>query len=89
MERCPLIANKTKEEEIQTCLNCPFTQCILELPKEHPTKVRNTQIRELASQGKTQAELASIFNMRLRTVQRALLNPVSVSESVSVSVSEQ
>jgi len=68
--KCPLIKGKTQEEEIQICLNCPFPQCLLEIPESHLKYTRDPQIRELARQGETTAELASIFNVSERTIQR-------------------
>jgi len=71
--KCPLIQGKAREEEIQTCLNCPLPQCVLEIPGSCPAKeVRNIQIIELARQGKPKEELANIFNVSKRTIQRTI-----------------
>jgi len=71
--KCPLIKGKAREEEIQICLNCPFSQCVLEIPGSCPAKeLRNMQIRELTRQGKPKKELANIFNVSKRTIQRTI-----------------
>lgn len=76
-EKCPIIQDKTQEEEIQICLNCPFPQCVLEIPWSCPAKeIRNILIRELAQQGKSKRELANIFGLSLRATQRILQKEV-------------
>jgi hypothetical protein len=81
---CKLIKGKTQKQERQTCLNCPFPQCIfdfehtglippvaLSLSKGQKAR-RNAQIRQLTSQGHTTAELQTIFQISPRTIKRAL-----------------
>ena len=29
---CPILKGKTREEEIQTCLNCPLPHCVSDFP---------------------------------------------------------
>jgi hypothetical protein len=57
-----------------SCLECPFEKCILEeggiasvLKKE-----RNQEIKNLATQGITELELAERYGVSLRTIQRIL-----------------
>jgi len=59
-----------------SCLNCPFPQCIYERPggKQRWLKMmRNREIiRLFTREGKEVKELASMFGISTRTVQRAL-----------------
>ena len=59
-----------------SCLSCPFPQCIYEQPggKQHWLKlVRNREIvRQFTQEGKEIKELALMFGVSIRTVQRAL-----------------
>jgi len=70
---CPLIAGKTQDEEREICLNCPLPQCIFDSGAKNPfLQDRDIQIISLASQGKTVAQLAEMFNLSQRTIQRTL-----------------
>jgi hypothetical protein len=59
-----------------SCLSCPFPQCIYEQPggKQHWLKtMRNREIiRLFTREGKEVKELALMFGVSTRTVQRAL-----------------
>jgi len=62
-------------ELFPSCLDCPFPYCIREEPwgKEKFLKgVRARRMAELKSRGKSVKEIASIFGVSIRTVQRAL-----------------
>ncbi len=59
-----------------SCLNCPFPQCIYEQPRgrQHWLKrLREKEmVRLLTTEGKEVRELATMFSVSQRTVQRAL-----------------
>jgi len=58
-----------------SCLNCPFPWCIKEEPwgKEKLLKRRRAErMLELKQEGKSLKEIARIFEVSTRTVQRAL-----------------
>ena len=58
-----------------SCLDCPFARCIFDEPggKQHFVKeLRNKEIVRLYAQGKELKELAAMFGVSQRTVQRAL-----------------
>ena len=61
-----------------SCLNCPFPQCVYEQPRGRQRwlkKLRNKEIiRLFTAGGKGVKELALIFAVSPRTVQRALKN---------------
>ena len=61
-----------------SCLNCPFPRCIYDEPggKQRWLKgQRNREIvRQLYIEGKGERELAEMFGVSLRTVQRVLKN---------------
>ncbi|MCJ7605799.1 MAG: helix-turn-helix domain-containing protein [Dehalococcoidales bacterium] len=57
------------------CLDCPFPQCLYEIPRGRQRWVkqgRNTEIIRLFSQGWKVKELAVLFGISQRTVQRSL-----------------
>jgi hypothetical protein len=62
----------------KSCLNCPFPQCVYELPRGRQRwlkKQRNQEIARLfRSGGKGVKELALMFGVSSRTIQRALKN---------------
>jgi hypothetical protein len=62
----------------KSCLNCPFPSCIYDEPggKQHLLKgQRDKEIVRLSQkEGKGVKELAAIFGISRRTVQRALKN---------------
>ena len=58
-----------------SCLNCPFPTCIREEPwgKERWLKLRRAErMMELKGEGKSTEEIARIFGVSIRTVQRWL-----------------
>lgn len=65
-----------------SCLNCPFPQCLYEIPRGRQQwikQARNTEVIRLFSQGWKVKELAVLFGVSQRTVQRALkYNPRDV-----------
>jgi hypothetical protein len=65
-------------ELADSCLNCPLPKCIYDEPggRQHWLKrQRNRQIvRLFTTEGKGVKELASMFNISRRTVQRVLKN---------------
>ena len=68
-----------------SCLNCPFPQCIYEQHggRQHwLKKLRDREIARLfSSEGKGVKELALMFGVSQRTVQRALRSSLSTSPS--------
>lgn len=62
-------------ELFPSCLNCPFPHCLEEEPwgKEKFLKTRRAQrMKELRQEGKSVKEIARIFDVSTRTVQRWL-----------------
>jgi hypothetical protein len=61
-----------------SCLNCPFPQCVYEQPRGRQRllkKLRDRRIvRLFTGEGKRVKELALVFGVSSRTVQRALKN---------------
>jgi len=58
-----------------SCLNCPFPQCIEDRPDGrggHRRTARNQDILRLYGEGKGTEELAAIFSVGLRTIERVL-----------------
>jgi len=59
-----------------SCLNCPFAQCVYEQPggrKRWLKRMRNREmVRLFTREGKEIKELALMFGVSTRTVQRAL-----------------
>ncbi|MFC2001792.1 hypothetical protein ACFLUZ_04735 [Chloroflexota bacterium] len=74
-------------ELADSCLNCPFPQCIYDEPRGRQhlfKKLRDGEIVKLfISEGKEVKELALMFGLSRRTVQRALKNSLSTSLSRS------
>lgn len=74
-------------ELADSCLNCPFLQCIYDEPggKQHwLKKARDKKIARLfRSEGMGVKELASIFGLSQRTIQRALSNSLKALRSQS------
>ena len=66
-------------ELADSCLNCPLPKCIYDQPggKQHWLKgLRDGEmVRMFNTEGKEVRELAAMFNVSQRTVQRALKNP--------------
>ena len=72
-------------ELFPSCLNCPFPDCIKEEPwgKERFLKSRRAErMRELRREGKSVKEIARIFEVSPRTVQRWLKAMEAASPSV-------
>jgi hypothetical protein len=63
-------------EFASSCLNCPFTKCIYDEPggrQRFTKRLRNGEmVRLFKKEGKGVRELASMFGVSQRTVQRAL-----------------
>ena len=70
-----------------SCLNCPFPQCIHDEPggRQHwLNKLRDREIARLFSrEGRGVKELASMFGLSRRTIQRALRSSLSTLASCS------
>lgn len=64
-----------------SCLNCPFPQCIYEQPRGRQRWLKKLRDREIdrlfTGGGKGVKELALMFRVSPRTVQRALRNSLS------------
>ena len=64
-----------------SCLNCPLPRCIYDHPRGRQRWLKGLRDREMAklfnTEGKRIKELASIFGLSQRTVQRALKNYLS------------
>jgi len=74
-------------ELFPSCLNCPFPNCIEEEPwgKERFLKSRRAErMRELKREGKSVKEIAGIFEVSPRTVQRWLKAVEAAAPSVVV-----
>jgi len=63
-------------EFASSCLNCPFPQCIYEQPRGKQQWLKGLREREMVrlriTGGKGLKELAAMFGVSQRTVQRAL-----------------
>ena len=74
-------------ELADSCLKCPFPQCIYEEPggRQHwLKKLRDKEIARLfGREGKGVKELASMFGLSQRTIQRALKGSLSTLSSPS------
>jgi len=61
-----------------SCLNCPFERCIYDEPRGRQHYMKRLRDREITrlftTEGKTIKELALMFGVSQRTVQRALKN---------------
>jgi hypothetical protein len=67
-------------EYAPACLDCPFPQCLYDEPRgrQHWLKeLRNKEIMRLFKIGRKVGELAAMFEVSERTVQRALKGGVS------------
>ena len=77
-------------ELADSCLDCPFPQCIYEEPggRQHwLKKLRDREIARLFSgESKGIKELATMFGLSQRTIQRALKNSISASPNVKKTV---
>jgi hypothetical protein len=72
-------------EFADACLNCPFPQCLYDEPRGKQRwlkRLRNREISKLFGGGGWGVkELASLFGLSQRTIQRALKSMSSVSSS--------
>jgi hypothetical protein len=62
-------------EYARACLECPFPQCLYDEPRGRQRwmkQTRDKEIKRLSDQGKKVNELAAIFGVSQRTIQRAL-----------------
>ena len=70
-------------EFADSCLNCPFPRCIYDQPGGRQHWLKEMRDREMArlftTKGKAVKELALMFGVSQRTVQRALKNCLSTS----------
>ncbi|KKN70421.1 hypothetical protein LCGC14_0431160 [marine sediment metagenome] len=57
------------------CLHCPFMRCIYDKPgarRRFTKDERDEEIRKLRKEGKLPEELAALYRVGIRTIQRAL-----------------
>jgi len=77
-------------ELADSCLDCPFPQCIYDEPggRQHwLKKLRDREIARLFSgESKGIKELATMFGLSQRTIQRALKSSISASPNVKKAV---
>jgi hypothetical protein len=62
-------------EHAKSCLECPFPQCLYDEPRGRQRwllKARNKEIKRLFNRGGKVKELAVLFGVSQRTIQRAL-----------------
>ena len=62
-------------EYARSCLACPFPQCLYDEPRGRQRwlkGVRNKEIRKMFSEGRNVQELAILFGVCERTIQRAM-----------------
>ncbi len=62
-------------EFADSCLNCPFPECIYAQPggrQQWLKKLRDKEVLQLHTQGKGVKELAEMFGVSQRTIQRIL-----------------
>jgi DNA-binding CsgD family transcriptional regulator len=62
-------------EFADSCLNCPFPDCIYAQPggrQQWLKSLRDQEVLKLHSQGKSVKELAEMFGLSSRTIQRIL-----------------
>ena len=67
-----------------SCLNCPFPKCVYDQPRGRQRWLKRWRDREIVrlfnTEGKRVKELALMFGLSQRTVQRALKNTVVSSQ---------
>jgi len=64
-------------EYAQSCLECPFPQCLYDEPRgglRWFKRARDKEIKRLYKKGRKVNELSAIFGVSQRTVQRALVD---------------
>jgi hypothetical protein len=62
-------------EYAKACLECPFKQCLYDEPggrQQWLKKARDKEIKRLFNTGRKVKELAALFGVSQRTIQRAL-----------------
>ena len=62
-------------EYAKACLECPFPQCLYDEPRGRQRwmkQTRDKEIKRLFNDGKKVKELAMVFGVSQRTIQRAL-----------------
>lgn|SRR4030042_817717 len=62
-------------EYAQACLECPFPQCLYDKPRGRQRwlkRARDREIKRLFNAGRKVKELAALFGVSQRTIQRAL-----------------
>ena len=68
-------------EFASSCLDCPFSKCIYELPGGRQRWLKRQREKDMArlfiTEGKKVKELALLFSVSQRTVQRALKSALS------------
>ena len=67
-------------EYAESCLECPFPQCLYDEPRGRQRwlkELRNREINRLFSGGWSVKELAGLFGVSQRTIQRALNEQVT------------
>jgi len=73
-------------EVFGSCLNCPLPRCLEEEPRGQQRlrlAVRNKRMVELRQGGKSVKEIAGLFGVSRRTVERALKNQRLKRKSVA------
>ena len=72
-------------EFADSCLSCPFQQCLYDEPRGKQRWLKELRNKEIArlfgSEGWGVKELALLFGLSLRTIQRALKSTLSISSS--------
>ncbi len=69
-------------EYADSCLDCPFPQCLYDEPRGRQRwlkELRNREINRLFAGGWGVRELAGLFGVSQRTIQRALKNTLPTS----------
>ena len=73
-----------------SCLNCPFTKCIYEEPRGRQRWLKRQRDKEIVrlfnTEGKGVKELAPMFGLSQRTVQRVLKNSLPILSPSKVRV---
>ena len=54
------------------CLNCPFPECLIDAYPSVLSELRKAEARELAKQGKSVSEIATIMELSRKQVKRYL-----------------
>jgi len=73
-------------EYAESCLECPFPQCLYDEPRGRQRwlkELRNREIGRLFKGGWTVKELAGLFGVSQRTIQRALKEQVTSNPEIA------